>query len=144
MRGTKLLLTCGSLLAAPAKAGAVVADLMQKEGSRRFVGIRHQYLMLDATDLIGMFAVGLTILCYTQEKYHPKLALVCAAGGVLAAVYGMMIDAWPLSVLEVMWAMASLRRWRQLSSPRRPRRRARPPIRLDMESRISRMFGSPN
>jgi hypothetical protein len=89
----------------------------------------------------------LTIVCYSHEKHRSNLALVCAVGGILAAVYGIMIDAWLLSFLEAFWAVASVRRWMRLKSRRRSRRwwgGSRASVVTDPESRIGRMFGSAN
>ena len=80
---------------------------------------------MDALTLFGLAAVGAMLLCYALEARAPGwtlgFAVACAAG----SAYGFLQGAWPFGVVEAIWALVALRRWRRLSTAASQFRRAR-------------------
>jgi uncharacterized protein YhaN len=100
----------------------------------------------------GAASVTLALFAYAHEKISPNCALLCAAGCLMAAVYGFVQGAWPLGIAQLVWAVAAVRRWRaaiQRRSRQVQRRRAavrrskaeQKTLETTLESRLSRMFG---
>ena len=69
--------------------------------------------MMGALTLFGFAAVGFTLLCYVLEDRSPRWVLGFAAGSLASAAYGFLQGAWPFGVVELVWTVAGLRRWRR-------------------------------
>jgi len=68
---------------------------------------------MDALTLFGLFAVTAMLACYALEDRSPWFVLAFAGACVLASAYGFLQGAWPFGVVEVIWALVALHRWRQ-------------------------------
>ncbi len=77
---------------------------------------------MTALSLFGLLAVSVMVLCYAMESRHSGFILAFAACCLLASVYGFLQGAWPFGVVEVIWSVIAVRRWRAAS------RQPRPPI----------------
>src|ERR1700722_6656629 len=55
---------------------------------------------MNVVTVCGFFAGILLLICYGHENYGPRFTFGCAVAGVVAAVYGMLQGAWPLSIVE--------------------------------------------
>ena len=66
--------------------------------------------------IFGLFAVTAMLVCYALEKRSPWFVLAFAASCVLASIYGFLQGAWPFGIVEGVWAMVALGRWRSASS----------------------------
>ena len=66
---------------------------------------------MSGLTLFGLFAVTAMLVCYAFEERNPKFVLGFAAACVLASVYGFLQGAWPLGIVEAIWALVALRRW---------------------------------
>ena len=66
----------------------------------------------DALTLFGLFAVSASLLCYVMEARSPWWTLGFAAANFTAAAYGFLQGAWPFGVIEIIWGLAALWRWR--------------------------------
>jgi hypothetical protein len=66
--------------------------------------------------LFGLFAVTFMLVFYTLEGRNPRYVLCFACGCVLASVYGFLQGAWPFGVVEAIWAVVAVRRWRVKST----------------------------
>ena len=70
--------------------------------------------MFDPLTIFGLAAVGFTALCYMLEHRAPIWTLGFAAGCVLSSIYGFLQGAWPFGVIEIVWTLAALHKWRTL------------------------------
>jgi len=60
----------------------------------------------------GLFAVSAMLVCYALEKRSPWFVLGFAASCALGSVYGFLQGAWPFGIVEAVWTVVALRRWR--------------------------------
>ena len=67
---------------------------------------------MDVLTLFGLFAVTAMLLCYTLEDRSPWFILGFAAACALGSIYGFLQGAWPFGLVEAIWAVVALRRWR--------------------------------
>ena len=58
-------------------------------------------------------AVTLMLVCYALEDRDTRYILAFAVACALASAYGFLQGAWPFGVVEAIWAVIALRRWRQ-------------------------------
>ena len=52
------------------------------------------------------------MLCYLLEARSHWWVLGFAAGCILGSIYGFLQGAWPFGVVEAIWAVVALLRWR--------------------------------
>lgn len=68
---------------------------------------------MDALTLFGLGAVSLMLVCYAFEQrsrwYILGFAVACAMG----SAYGFLQGAWPFGLVEAVWALVALHRWRR-------------------------------
>ena len=62
--------------------------------------------------IFGSLAVGLMLVMYTLEERSPWFVLGFAAASATAALYGLLIEAWPFAAVEAVWALVAVQRWR--------------------------------
>ena len=86
--------------------------------------------------LFGLFAVAAMLACYAAEDLSPWFVLAFAGACALASAYGFLQGAWPFGVVEAIWAVVALRRWRQ--------RRANRPRRADQQRATRDSIDSPH
>ncbi len=60
----------------------------------------------------GLFGVTAMLACYALEDRSPRFVLAFAASCALASAYGFLQGAWPFGIVEAVWALVALRRWR--------------------------------
>jgi hypothetical protein len=60
----------------------------------------------------GLFAVTAMMVCYWLEKRSHWFVLAFAASCLMGSVYGFMQGAWPFGLVESVWALVAVRRWR--------------------------------
>ena len=68
----------------------------------------------------GLFAVTAMLVCYAYDARSHWFTLAFAAACALGAVYGFLQGAWPFGVVEGIWSIVALRRWRQRAHARPP------------------------
>jgi hypothetical protein len=71
---------------------------------------------MDALTAFGLAAVVAMLVCYALEKRHPRFVLAFAASCLLASLYGFLQGAWPFGLVEAIWAVVALQRWRSLNN----------------------------
>jgi hypothetical protein len=71
---------------------------------------------MEALTWFGLMAVSLMLVFYALEDRSPWLILAFAGACLLASVYGFLQGAWPFGVVEAVWAVVALRRWRRKSA----------------------------
>jgi hypothetical protein len=60
----------------------------------------------------GLFAVTAMLVCYALERKSPWFILGFAAACALGSVYGFLQGAWPFGVIEAIWSLVALWRWK--------------------------------
>lgn len=62
--------------------------------------------------IFGVFAVTAMLVSYALEKRSHWCILAFAGSCVLGSAYGFLQGAWPFGVVEGIWAVVALKRWR--------------------------------
>jgi len=68
---------------------------------------------MDALTAFGLFAVTAMLVCYAAEDRGPYFILAFAAACALGSVYGFMQGAWPFGLVEAIWSVVAIGRWRE-------------------------------
>ena len=70
--------------------------------------------MIDMSPLtiFGLFAVTAMLICYALEKRSAWFILAFAALCFLGSIYGFLQGAWPFGLVEAIWSLVAVRRWR--------------------------------
>ncbi len=68
---------------------------------------------MDALTLFGLFAVTLMLITSAFERRSHGFILAFAGACALASIYGFLQGAWPFGLVEGVWTLVALRRWRQ-------------------------------
>ncbi len=63
------------------------------------------------TELFGTVAVAAMAICYALEHRSHRYVLGFAGSCGAAAVYAVLIAAWPFAVIESVSSLVALRRW---------------------------------
>ncbi len=61
----------------------------------------------------GLFAVAAMLICYAFESRSHWFGLGFAAACALGSAYGFLQGAWPFGLVEAIWSLVALNRWRQ-------------------------------
>jgi hypothetical protein len=62
----------------------------------------------------GVAALSFMLLMYAMERRGERFVLAFACGCALSSAYGFLAGTWPFGVVEAIWAVIALRRWRDL------------------------------
>ncbi len=68
---------------------------------------------MDALTLFGLFAVTAMLVTYALEARSPWYVLGFAASCALGSAYGFLQGAWPFGLVEAVWSLVALQRWRR-------------------------------
>ncbi|HET8990603.1 MAG TPA: hypothetical protein VFN59_05845 [Acidimicrobiales bacterium] len=69
---------------------------------------------MSAVTIYGVCAVTFMMVMYALERRGPRFILAFALGCVLSSIYGFLSGAWPFGVVELVWSVVALRRYRSL------------------------------
>jgi hypothetical protein len=69
---------------------------------------------MDALTVFGLLAVSAMLVCYALEDHSHLYVLGFAAACALGSTYGFLQGAWPFGLVEAVWSMAALQRWRKV------------------------------
>jgi hypothetical protein len=94
--------------------------------------------LLDGVMLFGFVAGLFTLLCYKEQNCSKVAVLGLAIGSAAMAAFAFLKGVWPLGIVEIAAAIASLQKWRQQN--RKAVMKYHNPWQI--ESRINRLFGS--
>jgi hypothetical protein len=72
-----------------------------------------------AVTVYGVVALTFMMSMYALEGRHPRFVLAFAVGCLLSSSYGFLSGAWPFGVVEGVWALLALRRYRTGMHPSR-------------------------
>lgn len=67
---------------------------------------------MDALTWFGLFAVSAMLLAYALEERSHWFVLGFAAACALGSAYGFLQGAWPFGLVEAVWSLVALGRWR--------------------------------
>jgi len=62
--------------------------------------------------IYGVIAVTFMMAMYALERRHPAFVLAFAGGCLASAAYGFLSGAWPFGVVEAIWSVIAVRRYR--------------------------------
>ena len=63
--------------------------------------------------IYGVVAVSFMMLMYAFERRGRYFVAAFALGCVLSSAYGFLSGAWPFGVVEAIWSIIALRRFRE-------------------------------
>jgi hypothetical protein len=66
--------------------------------------------------VFGACAVTFMMLMYALEKRGTRFVLAFACGCALSSAYGFLAGTWPFGVVEAIWAVIALGRWREAAN----------------------------
>ena len=61
----------------------------------------------------GVVALGFMLTMYALERRGHRFVLAFALGCLLSSLYGFLSGAWPFGVIEAVWAVLAVRRYRR-------------------------------
>jgi hypothetical protein len=67
---------------------------------------------MDALTLFGLAAVTAMLIFYAFEDRSPKFTLAFAGACMFGSIYGFLQGACPFGLVEAIWALVALHRWR--------------------------------
>jgi hypothetical protein len=67
---------------------------------------------MDTLTLFGLVAVTAMLVFYTMDDRSPWFSLAFAGACALGSVYGFLQGAWPFGLIEAIWALVAVNRWR--------------------------------
>jgi len=67
---------------------------------------------MDRLTLFGLLAVTAMLVTYAFEQRSPWFILGFAGACALGSLYGFLQGAWPFGLVEAIWSLVALRRWR--------------------------------
>ncbi len=70
-------------------------------------------IVMSGLQLFGLSAVTLMLVCYALEARSRWFVLGFAGACALGSVYGFLQGAWPFGLVEAVWAVVALMRWRK-------------------------------
>ena len=68
---------------------------------------------MDWLSAFGLLAVTAMLVFYALEDHGRAFILAFAAACALASVYGFVQGAWPFGLVEAVWALIAIQRWRK-------------------------------
>jgi hypothetical protein len=68
---------------------------------------------VNLLSLFGLFAVSAMLVTYALEERSRWFTLAFAAACVTGSVYGFLQGAWPFGLVEAIWALVALNKWRK-------------------------------
>jgi hypothetical protein len=67
---------------------------------------------MSPLSLFGLFAVSAMLVFYALEERRPLCILGFAIACALGSAYGFLQGAWPFGIVEAVWTLVAVRRWR--------------------------------
>lgn len=70
-------------------------------------------MTFDRLTAFGLFAVTAMLVTYALEARSHWFTLAFAAACALGSIYGFLQGAWPFGLVEAVWALVALAKWRR-------------------------------
>ena len=70
---------------------------------------------MDFLTAFGLFSVTAMLVFYALEDRNSWYILCFAVACALGSVYGFLQGAWPFGLVEAIWALVAVHRWRAKS-----------------------------
>ena len=70
---------------------------------------------MDFLTALGLFSVTAMLIFYALEDRSSWYILGFAVACALGSVYGFLQGAWPFGLVEAIWALVAVQRWRAKS-----------------------------
>lgn len=67
---------------------------------------------MDTLTLFGVVCVSLMLVAYALEERCGGFVLLFAAACMGSSIYGFLVGAWPFGIVEAVWTIVAVRRWR--------------------------------
>ena len=67
---------------------------------------------MDGLTTFGLLAVTAMLVCYAMEDRSRWFILAFAGSCAMGSAYGFLQGAWPFGIIEAIWTIVALRRWR--------------------------------
>jgi hypothetical protein len=67
---------------------------------------------MDGLTTFGLFAVTAMLVTYALEQRSAWFILAFAGACALGSLYGFLQGAWPFGLVEAIWALVAVRRWK--------------------------------
>lgn len=78
------------------------------------------YFALDPLTLFGLAAVSAMLLFYALEERSHWFVVAFAGACAMGSAYGFLQGAWPFGMVEGVWTLIALKRWRgRMKAPAR-------------------------
>lgn len=71
---------------------------------------------MNPLSAFGLFAVTAMLLCYALEDRSRWFVLGFAVACGLGSAYGFLQGAWPFGIVEAVWALVAVHRWKRTSA----------------------------
>jgi hypothetical protein len=68
---------------------------------------------MNPLTLFGLVSVTAMMACYALERRSHWFILGFAGSCLLASAYGFLQGAWPFGLVEAIWSLIAVHRWRQ-------------------------------
>lgn len=68
---------------------------------------------MDWLTAFGVAVLAFMMLMYALESRGPRFVLAFAVGCALSSCYGFLSGAWPFGLVEAVWTVIALRRFRR-------------------------------
>jgi len=85
---------------------------------------------MDLLTLYGLISVVLMLVFYAVEDRSAWFILAFAGACLMASTYGFIQGAWPFGMVEAIWSLIAVRRWRsrRFSNLGRESNKCQPPL----------------
>jgi len=70
---------------------------------------------MSELNLFGLFSVTAMVVFYALERRHRAFILAFSASCILGSLYGFLQGAWPFGIVELVWSVIALIRWKKTS-----------------------------
>lgn len=71
---------------------------------------------MDAVEIFGAVAVAAMTVFYALDSRGPQYVLLFAGACAASSTYAVLIGAWPFAVVEAVWTLVAVGRWRNYGS----------------------------
>jgi len=68
---------------------------------------------VDWVTAFGLLSVTAMLVFYALEDRNPAYIMAFAGACALASIYGFIEGAWPFRVVEAIWTLIAVQRWRK-------------------------------